>query len=647
MSIESTQESPTSKGESVSYPGPASITQDGDTATAVSEKSPAAHATHARSKSSGDWFAWLLFNVVCPLILLALAGGVVYVLGSVESPARPPIDDTPVGRLFALPAVDVVPVQSLASTGQKLELTTDGTVVPFREIVLATEVAGQIVEKSPLCEAGKYVNQGDVLMVINPTDYRLEVKRLQRLQQQEYEALGEVDQEMANTDRSMELARADIELQRRELKRQETLPSQFASKGEIDQARRALLQAEQALLTLQNQLELSKKRRIRLQSAEQLAKMQLEAAQNNLDRTQIVAPMDGVIVSEQAELNTFVARGSPLVTMEDTSKVEVAASLRTDQLYWVLNQKLNELDSLTHADGNPVRGYNLPATPVKVQYLLSGRDDLAYQWQGELIGYDGIGLDEQTRTVPVRILVDDPQSFTVLRNGKAVNPETESATEVLRVAGPTTLVRGMFVNLRLELDPSVELVVLPGESLKPGNRIWQFIPDASVLDVSLNVDTESLTEDSKKDSLGKSTAQSTEPDDDDAVDDEQAAAGLASEPTPEELAALEEESKSALAEEGFVPSAWVAGNLRIVQGIRPVDRYVGPLGSPDSESPSWICEVPKSSSGSLGDGSYVIVSPLGSLSSDTVPVRASAEVMQPVAGQSNTASTPVALRGDR
>ncbi|TWT94205.1 efflux RND transporter periplasmic adaptor subunit [Neorhodopirellula pilleata] len=564
---------------------------------------------------------WLLYNLVVPFVLLGVAAAVVVGLGTDESPSRPPIDDTMAGRLFALPAVDVAAVRSLESTGQKLQLTTDGTVVPYREIVLATEVAGQIVEKSAKCEAGKFVKQGDMLMVIDPTDYELEVKRLRRLQQQEYEALAEIDQEMANTDKSKELAMADIELQQRELQRRQALPDQFASQGELDQARRALLQAEQQLLQLQNQMELAKKRRIRLQSAEQLAKMQLEAAENNLKRTRIEAPMDGVIVSEQAELNTFVARGSAVVTMEDTSKVEVAASLRTDQLYWVLNQNRSEDLVLAQPDGTQVRGYQLPPTPVQVRYQLSGRDDLTYQWRGQLIGYDGIGLDETTRTVPVRIVVDHPQQFIVKRNGKVIGTHGEA-----NVAGPTTLVRGMFVNLSLELSPAMDLVVLPSESLKPGNRVWQFIPDASVLDVSLDLETlVSQAEVAEKVESGEASINVEAP---------------VKELVPAVTADDEKALADALAEKGFDPTKWVPGKLQIVQDVRPVDRFV-PESAPDafidneSEPQFWICEVPKmndpnhnDSGHILGNGSYVIVSPLGSLQSNTLPVRASSDIVE-------------------
>ncbi len=596
----------------------------------------------------GDLPNWMLLNIAIPTLILIAAAGLVKYLGTVESPARPPLDDTPVGRLFALPAVDVVPVRSLASTGEKLHLSADGTVVPYREASLATEVDGRIVEKSPLCEAGKYVTKGHVLMKIDPTDYELTVKRLQREQQQAYESLGEVDQEIINTGRSLELGRADRELQQREVNRREALPEQYASQGEIDQARRAVLTAEQQVVLYQNQLDLAKKKRTRLESSERLAALQLEAAEIDLKRTEIVAPIDGVIVSEQAELNTFVSRGSSVVTIEDTSKVEVAAKLRVDQLYWVLNQKgasdSPENDGASN-DGasesiDQDRGYRLPPTPVNVRYVVSGRDGLVYQWKGKLSGYDGIGLDEQTRTVPVRIVVDDPRGFEVIRGGKVVN----SGDKAANVAGPTTLVRGMFVSLRLELDPAVDLVILPSEALKPGNRVWQFVADPSVLEESL-LPADGASE-AKKSTPAAAELAATEPATDDAASDSaenQKDAGAAA-TVPDEMDPLA----------SFDPEAWVAGELKVLHGIRPVDQFVTTaqfdagrnfVGG-DEEDPdvgiAWICEI---SDTALQDGSFVVVSPMGSIRTDAFPVRAPADDLTPEQNSRTTGGGEISAGG--
>nr|WP_236618152.1 HlyD family efflux transporter periplasmic adaptor subunit [Rhodopirellula europaea] len=546
---------------------------------------------------SSNVFSWLLFNIGIPLLLLSAAIGLVFFLGAVQPSTRPAADTSLAGRLQALPAVDVVPTQSLADSGKTLHLNTDGTVVPFREVVLATEVAGRIIEKSPQCEAGQYVTAGTVLMRIDPTDYELTVRRLEQTQQSEYESINEIDQELINASRLLEIADADIELQSREVKRLDSLPEDFAARRDVDAARRAVLQAEQQKVTYQNQIDLLKKRRARLELAEQLAATQLKQARIDLERTEIRAPIDGVIASEQAELNTFVARGNPVVTMEDTSKVEVATSLRTDQLYWVLNQKTSQspIEELNAPANGAHRGYKLPPTEVKVQYQLSGRDDVTYVWDGQLIGYDGIGLDEQTRTVPVRVVVDQPQMFDVQRQGDDESTKRPTEENVIST-GPTALVRGMFVRLQLQLQPAVPLVILPSEALKPGNRVWEFIPDESVLDVA---------EEEEKTNESNAVAESKTETDDSVAKTENA------ESTDDES----ETKPEAELEVAFVPEEWSPGRLVIRQDIRPIDL----LSSVGGSSDFWICEVPDQS---INGDSFVVVSPLGSIEADTFPVRA-------------------------
>jgi multidrug efflux pump subunit AcrA (membrane-fusion protein) len=529
-----------------------------------------------------------MINFVIPILLLSAAAAVVMLLGTVEPEQRPAADTTRAGRLRALPPVRVESLRSLESTGEQLHLEVDGTVVPFREARVAAEVAGRVIFKAVECEAGSYVKEDQLLMRIDPTDYQLEVQRLSRLQEQEYEALGEVDQEMLNTKRLIDVAQQDVALQQKEVDRQKALPAGFASRAEIDQANRALLASTQQLVIVENQLDLLRKRRVRLEASERLAATQLKAAEVNLSRVEIRAPIEGVIVNEDADLNTFVARGDMLVTIEDTSKVEVATNLRMDQLYWVLDQQGKKVDESE-------RGYNLPETPAIIEYQLSGREDLVYRWHGRLLSYDGIGLDPVTRTVPVRVVVDNPSEYF------------DATGKVKSVRGATALVRGMYVQVQLLIQPQTRLVVIPARALQPGNRVFQFVPDESVLG------------DAARDVSSK---------------DEMPVGARAKDARPEPEFESAPQGNDAVAEEAskepgrFDPSRWEPGRVFVRQSVNPVDS----LTMDDDSQPNdamhsefagqnrmWVCEVRDES---LQGGSYVVVSPLGSVDDEALPVRA-------------------------
>ena len=547
----------------------------------------------------------ILFDLILPAILLAVGIASFLLLGNAKPEKRPEAGTDYSSRLKALSEVRVERLHTLTSLGQQLELIVDGSVAPFREVKVATEVSGEIIEKESICEAGAYVEAGTLLMKIDTTDYAFEVQRLQQVRQQEYQALREIEQEKDNTKRSIDLAKKDVELQQREVDRQTQLGDGFTSPAERDKAIRSLLATNQQLVTLENQLSLLEERRQKIVISEQLAITQLEKAQKDLERTEIRAPISGVIVNENAELHSFVPRGTTLVTIDDTTKAEVATSLRMDQLYWVLNQgKPDEADASQIATGEKPdsekmqadsRGYILPETKAIIEYELAGREGIKYYWNAKLLSYDGIGLNSATRTVPVRVVVDAPNEH-VDANGKP-----------RQVSGATALVRGMYVRVKLLINPRPEWIVIPARGLQVNNRILQFTPDESVL----------------------------------------GAASSNHKTTSENKPAEDADPKSQLADSAdntgleFHPQAWVPGKVTLASGINPIaplngSTNVSQTGKSEGVSTFdkrsqrlWVCEIAGESANLIQSNPFVVVSPFEGIKKDSfAPARASATVVE-------------------
>ena len=177
----------------------------------------------------------LLFNLVLPLVLLTLGVAVILLLGKAKPESRPAADISREGQLRALPPVRV---EQLRAHESALELVVDGNVVPYREALVAAEVAGQIVFKEDYCEAGQFVTKGQRLMRIDDTDYKLEVERLESLEDQAQQALKELEQEELNLNASIAKAAEDVKLQIADVARKEKLGKEYGSRGEIDQAKR-------------------------------------------------------------------------------------------------------------------------------------------------------------------------------------------------------------------------------------------------------------------------------------------------------------------------------------------------------------------------------------------------------------------------
>lgn len=355
-----------------------------------------------------------------------------------------------VERKTPVPLVETVAVEPHQGV---IELPVDGVVVPFREINLSAEVGGRITFKSDECRAGHYVAKGTLLLEIDSRNYQLEFDRLKEEVNQAEASLVELDVEIQNTDSLIELAREETALRKKELERYLAIQGKGASDSNVDEVRRAELSARNAAATLENQRRVLIASRRRLTSGRDLAQAKLDKAQLDLDKAKIVAPIDGVVVSESVEQDSFVQAGTSLVLIEDTSAAEVRCNLRMEELNWILRQA-------SPGEAPTDRGdYQLPRTPATVRYRLGESEFL---WQGHLSRYEGIGLDEATRTVPVRLLVPEPRQVT-----------TASPQGTGMPGGPRALVRGMYVQVTMHVESNRQLLRLPDRVVQPGNVVWR------------------------------------------------------------------------------------------------------------------------------------------------------------------------------
>ncbi len=529
------------------------------------------------TRTSNSLLSKIFLGLVVPTGLVALGIGSLFYLGKAEPEQISVGGSDEASKVARLPIVETgtcLPFDGESS----LDIDLNGVVVPFREVTVAAEVAGRISEKSDLCEPGRFVQAGDLLFKIDPRDYQLEVDRLARLRDQEYAQLREWEQEVANSQKSLELAEQDVVLQEKEIQRLEKLPEGFASAAELDQARRARLVSANQRQVQQNQLDLLNARKRRLDLSQQLASTQLEQAKLNLARTEIRAPLNGVIISENAETESFVQKGATLCTIEDTTKVEVKCNVRMDQLMTILDQE--QLPTSMPLPGK-LSGYALPQTPVSILYRIAGREDLVFQWEGHLSRYDGIGLDPQSRTVPCRITVDDPQNFLIA--GKQSSSDGGAASP---------LVRGMFVEAKIHTKPNRNLLLIPKLALKPGNILWKFREDREVL---REMESDQLASSSKP----------TEVENDEKV------------------------------QSSINPAEWDVGRIEVIKGIQPV-RVIEMANPQTGKTQSyWVVET----TSTVAAGDRLISTPLANVQgdgNDRVRTKSSKPQTSAIDGDSNS-----------
>lgn len=334
-------------------------------------------------------------------------------------------------------------------------LSADGEVTPYREVTISAEVAGQIKIKAPQCFAGQYVEKDTLLLQIDARDYELELQRLSELTSQAKNNVEELDVEHASTLELIKLAVEDLDILRGELDRITTLNRRsVATDSDLDTARHNELAARNTMQTLQNQKALLEKRRGRLVSEQKRMEAELQKAQLDRDRTEIRAPIDGVVTEDLVEAGAFVDRGAALVKLEDTSKVEVHFNLQFSQLQWLWQYAAKRQKT----DGPLARSsYALPHLPVEVVLAVG---DQQFQWRGELARYDGAGVNAVTRTVPCVAIVEERVPLEI------------SGKEVGNAVAPPVLLRGMFVTVRMKIKPQMPLLGVSASAVRPGDELW-------------------------------------------------------------------------------------------------------------------------------------------------------------------------------
>ena len=183
----------------------------------------------------------------------------------------------------------------MQKVSNKLELT--GIAEPIKEVIVASESSGKIVEAS--FKMGDSVREGMVLAKVNDTNQRLALENAQ-----------------------LNLTKYEDDYKRYQVLREGDAVSEA--------------QLRDMKIGFEN------------------ASIQLEKAQKQFDDTKIVAPFSGVIITKDTESGSYVNVGSSIVKMADISQLKIMLSVSEANIY-----KLSKGQEVTvTADVYPGVNYN-------------------------------------------------------------------------------------------------------------------------------------------------------------------------------------------------------------------------------------------------------------------------------------------------
>ena len=381
--------------------------------------------------------------------ILGVGGIGFYFLSPPEQPLRPPERDVAIS----------VETKAAEEHLDGLKFEVDGVVVPFRQLDIAAQITGRVEFKSKECRIGRSVRKGDLLVRIEQQDYEIEVRRIEEELEQADAMLAELDAEILTAENLIKTGKELVDIESRQLERSLDLFNRnVASDSELDEARRAELSSRNAYQSALDQKNLLESRKVRLESAKSLSEANLEKAQLALQRTEIRSPIDGVVVAENIEQDAYLQMGTIVVSIQDTSQLDVTCKLHMRQMHWLWQSK-HDADGETSENQSHAQAYDFPETPAKIIYQMG---DTTYQWNALVNRYDGAGVDNQTRMVPCRVYVPDPLDVSVNYEKGARNLSTN----------PPTLMTGMFVRIEIDARPPIPLVRIPQAAVQPGDVVW-------------------------------------------------------------------------------------------------------------------------------------------------------------------------------
>ena len=305
-----------------------------------------------------------------------------------EPPTPPRFEVEPPALLVQVLTMQREPVQ--------FSVVSQGVATPRTRTTIVSEVTGHIIEVSANLESGGFFTKDEVLARIDPRNYETALKR----------------------------AQADLAKSRTKIQTEQALAAQENWNT---------LQGLSAENEEASDLTLRKPQLAEALAELDLNKAALEKATEDLDRTIIRAPFDGMIVEKHSDLGQFVNTGAQIATTVsiDLAEIRLPVSLKDFQY----------LD-LEHFS----RDRTVPVTLTAD----IGRDEPAV-WQGNIVRSEGI-VNDASRVVYVVAQVDKPY---------------ESGT-----SHEHPLLFGTFVSAQIQGREAGAVYVVPRHALYDGNTVW-------------------------------------------------------------------------------------------------------------------------------------------------------------------------------
>jgi len=246
------------------------------------------------------------------------------------------------------PAV-LVEVLEVQPENVRFKVAGQGNVKPKHMSNLVTQVSGQIIEVSDNFVNGGFFKKNDVLLRVDPQDYRVALQSANAALAQAKAALAE------------ESARAEVAKDEWESLQMGEIPALGIREPQVASALAAVQSAEASVAK----------------------------AQRDLDRTVVRAPYDGILQNKNVDIGQYVSMNTQIGALFGSEVAEVRVPLSDRDLAYI------DLPNAGHDGAYP---------HVTLTSDVAGT---AYTWHGNLVRSEGV-LDNASRVIYGVVEVRDP-----------------------------------------------------------------------------------------------------------------------------------------------------------------------------------------------------------------------------------------------
>ncbi len=329
-------------------------------------------------------------KIITPIIVIAVGVAIMFVLSQKRTEPKKEVRVDP-GIL----------VQTMEAKKQDRQIIVKGTgtVKASQSISVIPQVSGRITYISPQLVVGGLFNKDDTLFKVEDIDYVLGLEKAKA-------ARAKAEYDLATIEGRARVARSEWT---RLNKDTNTEPNPLVLYGPQTANAKASLASAQA---------------------------SVDQAQLALDRTEVKAPFNSRVKSENIDIGQYVKSGNSIAMLAGTDAVEIAVPLTLENLHW--------LDIPLH--GNALNG---PDAVVSV--INSGS---SHEWKGRVLRSTG-EVNPKSRMMEVIIEVRDPYGLSNTRD-----------------TGRPALAIGTFVDAQIKGKKLKGVFTIPRTTYRDDSTVW-------------------------------------------------------------------------------------------------------------------------------------------------------------------------------